>query len=156
MAFKCTKYYHWKYLQNAKNSIQLRGKLKVVQLLVLNSKPAPKMGRHYLTFICWHITHLSHLGGYVEFSSFHIQIMFCFSHTKQFYVKCKGGHCMEIPETCTCDLVVWISKVLEIIGHFLFKALRPWSQLVWSWLHTCIIICFVTQGTIGRDINVVQ
>jgi hypothetical protein len=33
----------------------------------------------------------------------------------------KGGHYLETPQACTCDLNVWISTVLELIGHFLFK-----------------------------------
>jgi hypothetical protein len=78
----------------------------------------------------------SHWPILKDFLFLYACILFCGIYI-QFYVMCKGGHCLVTLQAYTCDLGVGISTVLQIIGVFLFKRGRLWD------LHT--IIGYLTQ-----------
>jgi hypothetical protein len=80
-----------------------------------------------------HIVHLSHLGKYWKILAICMHFIFFCGHYTQFHVMCKGGHCLVTPQAYSCGLGVGISRVLEIIGDFLYKKWRLWDNVVWSW-----------------------
>jgi hypothetical protein len=72
----------------------------------------------------------------------HLNFFCC--HNKQFNVTCEGGHCLGTHRLVSV-IQGWGTKVLDIIGHLMFKGWHPWDHPLSSWVH--VITSSLTQGT---------